>query len=170
MAVQYSLETIWRDLSVHLRRFIRQRVPDEAAADDILQDVFVRVHTHIDTLRDDTRLESWLYQITRNAIADYYRARRVLLPMAEIAKDEPKWEAEPARELASSLRSMIAQLPPAYREAIILSDLEGMSQVTLAKRLGLSVSGAKSRVQRARAKLKQMLLGCCHFEFDRRGG
>ena len=65
---------------------------------------------------------------------------------------------------------MIEGLPDAYREAIVLTEFEGLTQKELADRLGISLSGAKSRVQRARGQLKQMLLGCCQFEFDRRGG
>ena len=64
---------------------------------------------------------------------------------------------------------MVESLPADYREALILTEYEGLTQRALAERLGLSFSGAKSRVQRAREKLKAMLLDCCHFEFDRFG-
>ncbi len=80
-------------------------------------------------------------------------------------------EAEPAEReaLKASFRRMIHRLPGPYREAILLTEFEGLSQVEMARRLGISVSGAKSRVQRGRQQLKNMLLDCCHFEFDRRG-
>ena len=72
-------------------------------------------------------------------------------------------------ELALSLRGLVEQLPDPYREALLLTEFQGLSQVELAGRLGLSVSAAKSRVQRARGKLRDMLLACCHIELDRRG-
>jgi RNA polymerase sigma-70 factor (ECF subfamily) len=78
-------------------------------------------------------------------------------------------EAEKAALLAS-FRRMITELPEPYREAVQLTELEGLTQQELATRLGISLSGAKSRVQRGRAMLKDMLLECCRFEFDRRGG
>jgi hypothetical protein len=64
---------------------------------------------------------------------------------------------------------MIHSLPGPYREAILLTEFDGLSQVEMARRLGISVSGPKSRVQRGRRQLKNMLLDCCRFEFDRRG-
>lgn len=73
-------------------------------------------------------------------------------------------------DLCAAFHRMIRALPKPYREAIVRTEIEGVPQVELAKRLGISVSGAKSRVQRGRRALKQMLLDCCQFEFDRRGG
>jgi RNA polymerase sigma-70 factor (ECF subfamily) len=64
---------------------------------------------------------------------------------------------------------MIRQLPPAYREAITLADLEGVNQAEAAARVGLSVSGMKSRVQRGRKQLKAVLEECCRVHLDRRG-
>jgi RNA polymerase sigma-70 factor (ECF subfamily) len=78
-------------------------------------------------------------------------------------------EEDPEAVLALSLKEMVDELPESYRQALILTDYQGMSQKQLAESLGMSLSGAKSRVQRARDKLRDMLLSCCHFEFDRRG-
>src|SRR5260221_11649371 len=72
-------------------------------------------------------------------------------------------------ELIPCIQEMIDDLPVDYRQALILTEYQGLTQKELAERLGLSFSGAKSRVQRAREKLKQQLLECCHFELDRRG-
>src|SRR2546423_8933278 len=73
------------------------------------------------------------------------------------------------KELIPGIKVMVDSLPADYREALYLTEYQGLTQRELAERLGLSFSGAKSRVQRAREKLKQMLLECCHFELDRRG-
>jgi RNA polymerase sigma-70 factor (ECF subfamily) len=134
------------------------------------------MYTRIDTLLDEEKLQSWIYQIARNAIADYYREHRATSELSELSEAEaPLLQEEPAaeddivKELIPSIKAMVDSLPPDYREALLLTEYAGLTQRELAQRLGLSLSGAKSRVQRAREKLKTMLLDCCHFEFDRRG-
>ncbi len=170
MLTPLSLDSIWRDFHGQLYAFIRRRVPDDPTADDLLQDVFLRIHTRIQTLRDDSKLDAWIYQIARNVVTDYYRAQQSPAPLTEeLPAREPDVD-DLAERLAPSIRQMVLLLPPALREAFLLTEINGMSQVQLAQRLGISVSGAKSRVQRARAQIRQMLLDCCHFEFDRRGG
>lgn len=78
-------------------------------------------------------------------------------------------EDDVSREMADCFKTILNHLPEKYREAIVLTEFENLTQRDLAQRLGLSLSGAKSRVQRARAKLKEILLGCCQLEFDRLG-
>ena len=162
-----TLEQIWNEFAEKLRLFIQKRVSNPAEAEDILQDVFLKIGTRLNQLEDTAKLQGWLYLIARNAVIDHYRKQRetVELPETLAIEDEPA-ELE---ELKVSFRRMIHGLPGPYREAILLTEFDGLSQVELARRLGISVSGAKSRVQRGREQLKEMLLDCCHFEFDRRG-
>lgn len=165
-----TTEQVWEAFSTPLRKFIRKRVPDDESAEDILQDVFLKIHTHIADLRQREKLQSWVYQVTRNAIADYYRAKlsTTSIDFPELLTVElPEESAESA--LASSMTEMLECLPGPDRQALLLTDYQGMKQRELAEQLGLSLSGAKSRVQRARERLKQVLLDCCHFEFDRLG-
>jgi RNA polymerase sigma-70 factor (ECF subfamily) len=165
-----QVESIWYEFSETLRRFILKRVRDEQAADDILQEVFIKVHRHLGTLSDETRLESWLYQVTRNAIADYFRRQPATIDLEEEMALADEGQDDGLQDaLALSLKSMMDSLPEEYRTALVLDSLEGVSQAEIGARLGISLSGAKSRVQRARAKLRDMLFDCCHFEFDRRG-
>jgi RNA polymerase sigma-70 factor, ECF subfamily len=163
-------EQLWETFSAPLHQFIQRRVRDPHSAEDILQDVFLKIHTHIDTLRTPDRLTSWIYQITRNAIADYYRVQRPTaeLPETLSAVDELA-DDDVVRELSPCVAAMVAALPEAYREALRLTEYQCLSQKELSERLGISFSGAKSRVQRARAKVKEQLLDCCHFQFDRVG-
>lgn len=164
-----TVEQIWHDFSQKLRGFISARVNDPNAAEDILHDVFLRVHSQLNTLRDPTTLTSWIYLIARNAIIDYYRIRKrtVEVPESLVADGEPT--TSECEGLTSAFRRMIASLPEPYREALVLTELDGLTQKELASRVGITLSGAKARVQRARQKLKQMLTDCCSFEFDRRG-
>jgi RNA polymerase sigma-70 factor (ECF subfamily) len=168
-----STEHAWYALHEPLRAFIRKRVEDRETAEDILQDVFLKMHLHADALRDEHKVESWIYQIARNLIIDHYRKAHQSISLEEAGPD--RWLVEMPEEdlratLAPSVAAMVNCLPENYREALWLTDYQGISQKALAERLGISFSGAKSRVQRARDKLKQLLLDCCHFELDRRGG
>ena len=180
-----SLELLWNHLHDRLHRFICSRLPDEDDAEDILQDVFLRIHDRIDTVRDVQKLESWIYQIARNSIVDYYRRRRSLVSLSDLPdgseselgeasvgpgpEDKDADEDPIVQSLTADIREIVQSLPEPYREALLLTEDQGLSQKELAEQLGISLSGAKSRVQRARQKIKDALLSCCHFEFDARG-
>jgi len=165
-----STENVWEAFSRPLQRFIQRRVTDEYSAEDILQDVFLKIHSRIETLHDHDRLAAWIFQIARHAIADYYRGQRATsdIPATLAAPDELAGD-DVAQELAPCVAAMVEQLPDMYREALWLTEYQGLSQKELSERLGISFSGAKSRVQRARAKIKEQLLDCCHFQFDHAG-
>ncbi len=165
-----AIEHLWEEFSSQLRAFILQRVSDEMAAEDLLQEVFVKIHRSIDSLDDASRMESWVYQITRNAIIDHYRTRKSHREMETPPAYEDRFVHDAEAQLATGLKEFVRELPEHYRRAIELTEFEGLTQREMGEELGLSVSGAKSRVQRARERLKQMLLDCCHFRFDNRGG
>ena len=162
-----TVEEIWQKLASEIRGFVRARVSDHATAEDILQDVFVKIHQKLPTLRAGERLEAWVWRITRNAVADHFRRSRPSEPLPEELV-APEKDSE-APDLTPCVRRFVGQLPPAYRDALMLTEWQGMTQEEMAKKIGLSVSGAKSRVQRARNQLKELLLDCCRFEIDRRG-
>lgn len=164
-------EVLWRDYRAQLFRFALKRVADEATAEDIVHDVLVRAYDRRDTLRDGDRFEQWLYQITRNALIDHYRARRPTEPLpADLAAADESLEHVARRELAACMQPLVDSLPEHYRDALTLSELQGLTQQATATRLGLSLSGAKSRVQRARRMLQDRLLECCRVELDSSGG
>lgn len=161
---------VWEVFGQPLRSYILKRVCEPAEAEDILQEVFLKVHMRLHTLRDEEKLPPWLYKIARNAINDYYRNRQRLegLP-ATLAADQERDEADAGAKLAAQMRYYVnACLPDKYGYALWLADLEGRSHQQVAAELGLSVSGAKSRVQRARRMLREAFLRCCYLEFDGR--
>lgn len=172
---------IWAEVHEALRLFIAKHVADHAGVDDILQDVFLRVHLQLDRVNDPDRVVSWLYQIARNAIVDYYRSpeRRREIPAglagdvdgrAPVSLPSDDESGQLRTELANCLRPMIERLSEDCRQAVTLVDLEGLAQHEAAARLGLSVSGMKSRVQRGRRQLREMLEACCVIALDRRRG
>ena len=192
-------EQLWHDVHERLSAFVAQRVDDPADVADLVQTVFLRAHQHVASLGDEQRLLPWLFQITRNAVADYYRspARRRevggvvpdgapdlydghqmdadLSPSNELGsnqRSDPQGAADASalRELAGCVRPLVHELAPAYREALTLVEFDGVPQVEAASRLGISVSGMKSRVQRGRSMLRDGLLACCDISRSATGG
>jgi RNA polymerase sigma-70 factor (ECF subfamily) len=167
---------LWNAFAPPLRAFLARRVPAGVEADDLLQDVFLRVVKHLDSLRSTERPEAWLFQIARNALRDSLRARQrkdgrtdpleIDLPADVHTAAVPESE----EELAPCLTPMIARLAEPYRMAIELTSVQGLTQAEAARRIGISLSGMKSRVQRGREQLRQMLVRCCEINVDVRGG
>lgn len=164
-----NVETLWANFAGQLRGFIRGRVYDHAAAEDILQETFIKIHRKLPELRADQKVEAWIWRIVRNAIADHFRRARREQPLVGAAEPATEPTTPERPDLACCLRKFVDQLPSTQRDALLLTEWRGLSQVALARQLGLSASGAKSRVQRARAGLKELLEACCRFELDRRG-
>ena len=173
MVDERDFSGIWNRFSGRLLGFIRARVASREDAEDILQEAFSRVHTGLCCMPEWEGLERWLYRVARNLIVDHYRARRPNEEYDDSAISPlglPDDGDDPATRLALSLRDMVDTLPAPDREVLLLSEYEGLSQADLASRLGISLPAAKSRLLRARARLRDMLLECCHFELDRLGG
>jgi RNA polymerase sigma-70 factor, ECF subfamily len=138
-----------------LKGFVLKRVKDRAVAEDIVQDVFLKVYTKMGQLKDTEKLSAWIYQITRNTITDYFRKKSQTIDPESI-----NWESD-TNDLnycvALCLRQLVKTLPDKYKEAFQLAEIDNLSQIQLADKLGISYSGAKSRVQRARLILKQKM-------------
>ena len=171
-----DVEAVWRDFRGPMLSFIGRRVSDWDTAEDILQDVMLRVHRHAAELTEVSSVGGWIHEITRNAIIDHYRRAVVRreLRVGVGSKLEPP--AEPERvpddvgaELAACLEPLLAQLPAIYREALQLTDLDGLTQAAAAAtRIGLTTSGMKGRVQRGRGQAQstadRLLRGCARHE------
>jgi len=146
-------------------------VANEQDAEDILQDVFLKIYSNINQVKDNDRIYAWVYRITRNLIVDYYRKKRDIAEFSDLP-DEIKTdndEEEIINGLVLCLKNMIDSLPDKYKQAIMLTELGGLTQKELAQKLGMSISGAKSRVQRGRNLLKEKFFECCKFQFDAYG-
>ncbi|MBL8863517.1 MAG: sigma-70 family RNA polymerase sigma factor [Planctomycetes bacterium] len=164
---------IGADLLARLRSFIRRRVRSSADGDDVLQTVLLRFVERRGDL-DPQSLPAWAFRVARVAIADLHRARaRAALPDAVIAEATiaaaPQAEPGVVPDLAHCVPPLLASLPDSDQLLLRRIDLEGASQVELAREFGLSVSGMKSRTQRARARLREALLATCTTEWDARG-
>lgn len=166
MTTVSTTQSIWTLLGADLRRFIRSRVASDDVTDDLLQETFVRIHRSLADLEQTDRVAGWVYRIARNVVNDHYRRAD---PKAKPLSADPVTSEDKAVDECRWLGELVQQLPEPYREAIQLVEIEGLSQPELAERTGLSLSGAKSRIQRGRVMLRELLDRCCAFEFDGRG-
>ncbi|MBK1829107.1 sigma-70 family RNA polymerase sigma factor [Verrucomicrobiaceae bacterium R5-34] len=161
-----------------LLRFVLSRVRDPHVAEDLTQEILLKAFEKINHLKDPQRRRPWLYQIARNTIADYFRgAQKSATFLDDGTADDSLASLVHAdgknyfpEILSAFLREVVDGLPPIYRDALCFTDCQGHSQVELAKNAGISVSGAKSRVQRARAAVRDAVERCCLLETDRYGG
>ncbi len=146
---------IWDSLYKELVTFVQTKVKDKPAAEDIVQDVFIKVHTKSNQIKEIDKVSGWIYQITRNAVADHFRSNSKTIEPINV-----DWESD-YQELndcvARCLNVLIKTLPDKYRIPLELTELENLSQHELAERLGISYSGARSRIQRARKMLKEKI-------------
>lgn len=166
--MRVATEALWVELSADLRRWFGRRVRNPEQAEDLLQETFLRIHARGDQLRDQERVLGWVYRIANSVLIDHVRRQRPTGEPVELAVPALPAEPDPAQTIASWLPLFIAQLPELYRQPLWLSEMEGLSQAEVAVQLGLSPSGARSRVQRGRAMLRDALLACC--DIVREGG
>ena len=162
------------EVVARIRPFVAKRVPT-SDIDDVVQEVFLRMQRGLKTLREEDRFGPWVYQVARSAIVDHHRAR-AKHPIAEeecdradSGADDGDANADTEALLAEYVAPFVAMLPSPYREALTLTELEGVSQREAAAMLGISVSGMKSRVQRGREKLRALFDACCNIALDARG-
>src|SRR5215203_4988053 len=139
-----AADVLWTDLHARLRGFVGRRIGDPHAADDVAQEVLLRLHRSMGELRVEDRLDAFAYRIARNAIIDHYRARAIARETPEspdviVAHLEAVGDGDEGREsdgrhaLARCLAPLIGQLPEPYREALTLTDLGKLSQVEAAE-------------------------------------
>jgi RNA polymerase sigma-70 factor (ECF subfamily) len=162
----------WPELLADLRRYVRARVNDEHAAEDIVQDTLAKLAAR-DGKAPAGPVHAWVLRVARNAVIDHWRRSTGPTGSEHLLADETAHTPTKASErhgLLTSFRAFLHALPPEQREALLVTEYEGVSQSDLAKRLGVPLSTVKSRVQRARKRLATALQDCCTFEFDRRGG
>ncbi len=172
-------EKSWSEFQIRLRRYVSGRV-EAAWADDVVGDILLRLTEHRASLEQTTNPLAWMYKVAANVITDHYRRRAAEDRAMQRAAAEAETEASQAaqgieednaleRDLAQCLIPFVQDLPSNYAEALIVTELQGLTQAKAAAALGLSLSGMKSRVQRGRVLLKLRLLRCCDVELDRRG-
>jgi len=164
----------WKELEQHLRPYLARRVASPTDIDDILQEIFVRMHRSLAALRDEERFGGWVYRVANSAIIDHARQRARVPHLTSRDDFELEASPEPADEqfqsaLGECVALFVSRLSSPYREAVTLTELQGLTQKEAADMLGVSLSGLKSRVQRGRSKIRRMFEECCQISVDCRG-
>ncbi|MFF2876407.1 RNA polymerase sigma factor SigZ [Gottfriedia sp. NPDC057991] len=163
-------EALWNEFNERLLFFIKGKISNKADADDILQNVFLKIHQNLGELKEEKNLKSWIFSIARNSIIDYYRSSKVTEEFKEeLEKVIESGEDNFNGEITCCIDDFINLLPEKYRETIRLYEFEELKHKEIAERLELSVSASKSRVQRGRNQLKLLLEECCKFQIDKYG-
>ena len=126
-----NTDEIWGKFSDRIRRFVLRHVRDYHDGEDILQDIFLKIHNNIGSLNDRTKIEAWVYRIARNTVVDYYRQQKTLTVdpavITQGSMDMAMSEGDAGSPI-SCIRPMIENLPEKYRLAIIMTENEGLTQ------------------------------------------
>lgn len=161
-----------RAVAGQIRPFVERRVAPHDV-DDVMQEILQRAHAGVDALDDDTRFAAWLHHVARNAITDHHRrrGRRDAKHQAFAAewRDDAEEQQDAVASLSVFVRAFVEMLPSPYREALQLTEIDGLTMREAAEREGISVSGMKSRVQRGRRLLRELFEACCEIALDVRG-
>ena len=166
-----EVTNIWIDFHKELKAFIINKTRNSADTDDILQEVFIKIIHNIDKVNQAENLKNYLYGIVRNAINDYFRNRKQVIDNSEIEEELTEYEVGSLNTTIAEncVKPFIDKLPENYREALLITEFQDVSQKELAEKLNISYSGAKSRVQRGKEKLKELLVDCCAYQTDKYG-
>ncbi|HTJ48598.1 MAG TPA: RNA polymerase sigma factor SigZ [Cyclobacteriaceae bacterium] len=165
-----EIKEIYIQFQGALLAFIQSKVKSKQDAEDILHSVFIKISNSIHKLSDQNKLQAWIFTITRNAVMDYYRMGSAAKIQTIDDKDfigiiEEEF-TDVTKGIDNCIHGMIDQLPEEYKNIIIDSELKGVKQKDLAEKYSMAYSSLRSRVQRGRDRLKQLLLNCCHIEAD----
>jgi RNA polymerase sigma-70 factor, ECF subfamily len=165
--MKMSTEEIWEEYAAKILAYFKAKVRRDDLAEDLRQEVFLRVHDNHQQLNSEQKLGNWLNVISRNVLVDHWKAigRESKLTMD---LDQNRAEVEFTQAAIDCLGGLILKLPIEYSEPLRMSELNGMKQKEVAEKLGLSISGAKSRIQRGRIMLRKSITTCCHIELNRR--
>ena len=159
-------KNLWDEFSKELLRFITSKTGDADLAKDLLQEVFIKVHLKIPQLDNRQQIRSWLYTVSGNAVTDHFRNKISTTSLPEIKEEE---EAENTHTAENCLMPLINELPEKYQQALLLSEIYNMKQKNVAEVLGISISGAKSRIQRGRKLLQEGYINCCSYSLNKHG-
>jgi len=174
-----NIENLWAKVYGKLFGYILKHVKNKDDVNDIIQDTFIKVKTNINGLRNTAKFESWIFQIARNTMNDYFRdqkksfdkeenAKEVTIESNAFSEEDVKVKIQ-TQEFSEYAGFIVSELPEKYRKAVYMADIEGLSMIEVAEELNISVSGAKSRVQRGRKLIKEIILKCCEVNTDKYG-
>ena len=167
MTVVMTTKLVWELYSEDVKRFILSKVHQETLADDILQDTFIKVHTKLHTLKNDSKLKSWLFSVARYTILDYFKKSKKTIEFDSFQTEIDTGINEHSEK--DCLRGILVNLPKKYRDPIFLYDIMGLKQNEIAKQLKLPLPTIKSQIQRGRKQIAQGFMDCCGYKLNEHG-
>ena len=162
---------IWEEFAGRIRSHLLKKLRRKEDVDDLMQEIFIKIHSNLGHLRESGKLSSWIYRIAENTLNDYYRKSRgtdIEYDENEAVRGDPG-EENPVAGIEGCLEAFIARLPEKYRKPLVMSDVEGLKQKEIAESMNISYPGLKSRVQRGREMIKDMFIECCRLSVGRDG-
>ena len=164
-----KVEDVWSEYRESIKSFLHSRISDPDEIDDLLQEILIKTHKNLPSIKSGKSVKSWLFQIANHTIIDFYRKRG---RTQSVSADELWYEEDnqmAQRELSDCIEPFIRALPPEASELLTEIDLKGRSQKDYANSLGISYSTLKSRVQNGRKQLRELFEDCCNFSLDQNG-
>ncbi len=179
-----DFDSIVRDHEARVVRYLTSILGDAALAQDLSQETFLRVHRSVDDLKDSRARTAWIFRVAHNLAVDHWRRRTsrqdaltasldedaALLDHSDVQTEELSAEQQlEEQEMSACMHGYVQELSPALRECLILRDLEGLGEQTVAQIVGCSLTAVKVRTHRARRQLREKLRTGCDFYQDPRG-
>ena len=162
-----TTKTVWDLYSADIKRFILLKVKDDMIADDILQDTFIKVHTKLYTLKNDSKLKPWLFSVARYTILDYFKSSKKTIELHEFQEEVDAQDQEHTE--SDCLRGILINLPGKYRDPIFLADIVGLKQKEVAQQLRRPLPTVKSQIQRGRKLIAKGFMDCCGYKMNQQG-
>lgn len=177
-----KFENVFQEYQRSIYNYLLRMTQNQAEAEDLTQETFIRVHRGLPSFRGDSSLSTWIYRIATNTSFDHFRRASTRQAKSAVVLEETQddWEMIPDRkapspelltdqsEMSACVQRFIRDLPPNYRAAIILHDLQGLKNREIAEVLEVSLDTVKVRLHRARKKLRVALDAGCDFSHDER--
>lgn len=174
-----NIENLWTNIHGKLTGYISKHIKSRDDVNDIIQDTFIKVKTNIDSLQYAAKFESWIFQIARNTMNDFFRKQKksfknednmeeVSIELNSFADEDTKVKIQ-TQYFSEYAGSIVSELPEKYRDAVHLADIEGLSMKDVAEELNISISAVKSRILRGRKMIKEIILKCCDVNTDKYG-
>lgn len=164
-----ALEKIWAEYQQALKAFLLSKISDPDEVDDILQEVLIKTHANLSSIRDVSSIKSWLFQVANRAAMDYFRSKAKSTQLEEKDLWFETSEKSIQKEFSKCIAPFISALPEEHAEILLAIELHGESQKAYAEKLGISYSTFKSRVHKSRQALRKVFDDCCHYSVDAKG-
>ncbi|WP_444909672.1 RNA polymerase sigma factor SigZ [Microbulbifer sp. TRSA005] len=165
-----TIDSVWKEYRSALRAFLSSKVSSADAVDDLLQEILIKIHRNLHTVRDQKSIKSWLFQIANRTVIDFYRENGRL---KEVELEDnlllPEEDSETQRRLSACIEPFVNALPQESAALLKAIELEGQSQKSYATEHKIPYSTLKSRVQKGRSQLRKLFEDCCHFTHDSHG-